>query len=137
MPIAPPISRKYRHGQDEYAQYQALVATTNGFETLLAELNAAEVSSTEARALHMTDFGELPLIVLSAGLGESIPSFTESENQQLWENLQIEQTDLTALSSKGKQIMAEQSGHYIQLNQPDLVINAIKKIVDALRERSA
>ena len=80
---------------------------------------------------------DMPLIVLSAGLGESIPSFTESENQQLWENLQIEQTDLTALSSKGKQIMAEQSGHYIQLNQPDLVINAIKKIVDALRERSA
>jgi pimeloyl-ACP methyl ester carboxylesterase len=120
--------------EDAYAQYQAIVATTRGFETILAELNAAEVSSAEARALHMTDFGELPLIVLSAGHGQSMPSFTDAENQHLWENLQIEQTELTALSSGGKQVMAEQSGHYIQLDQPDLVIDAIQEIVDALRK---
>jgi len=133
MALVPQTIQNPGYPEDAYAQYQAIVATTNGFETFLAEINAAEESSTEARVLHMTDFGDMPLIVLSAGHGDSIPSFTESENQQLWENLQIEQTELTALSSEGKHIIAEQSGHYIQLDQPDLVIDAILEIVGALR----
>lgn len=120
--------------EDAYEQYQAITATTKGFETLLAESNAAEESSTEARALHMTNFGDMPLIVLSAGHGQAIPSFTDAENQQLWEELQIEQSELVSLSSEGKQIVAEQSGHYIQLDQPELVIDAIRDVVDATRK---
>lgn len=134
LALAPKTIQNPGYPEDAYAQYQALVATTKGFEIFLAELNAAEVSSTEARALHMTDFGDMPLIVLSAGHEQSIPSFTESENQQLWENLQIEQSELTTLSSKGKQIIAEQSGHYIQLDQPDLVVAAIREMMDTFRD---
>ena len=134
MALAPQTIQNPGYPEDAYAQYQAIVATTRGFEIFLAELNAAEVSSAEARALHMTDFGELPLIVLSAGHGQLIPSFTELENQQLWENLQIEQTELTALSSGGKQIIAEQSCHYIQYDQPDLVIDDIREMLDAIRK---
>jgi len=120
--------------EDAYAQYQAIEATTKGIETFLAESNAIEESSAEARALRMTSFGDMPLIVLSAGHGDSIPSFTDAENQQLWELLQTGQSELVVLSSEGKQIMAEQSGHHIQLEQPDLVIDAIHEMLDSFRE---
>ncbi len=120
--------------EDAYAQYQAITATTKSIETFLAESDAIEESSTEARALHMTGFGDMPLIVLSAGHGDSIPSFTDAENQQLRELLQTEQSELVALSSEGKQIIAEQSGHYIHHEQPDLVIDAIREMLDALRK---
>lgn len=134
MALAPQTIPNPGLPEDAYAQYQAIMATTRGIETLLTELNASEVSSAEARALHMTNFGDMPLIVLSAGHGQAIPLFTEAENKQLWDELQIEQSELAALSSGGKQIMAEQSGHYIQLDQPDLVVDAIREMMDTLRE---
>ena len=44
------------------------------------------------------------------------------------------QSELAGLSSDAKQIIAEQSGHHIQLDQPDLVIDAIREIVEAIRK---
>jgi pimeloyl-ACP methyl ester carboxylesterase len=47
----------------------------------------------------------------------------------VWDELQVE---LAALSSNGKQVIAEESGHYIQLDQPELVIDAIRDVVEAV-----
>lgn len=134
MALAPQYIPNPGLPEDAYVQYQALMATTRMYETFLAELNAMEKSSAESRALHITNFGDMQLIILSAGHGQVIPSFTEAENQQLWDELQIEQSELTALSSGAKQIMAEESGHYIQLDQPDLVIAAIREMMDTYRD---
>jgi pimeloyl-ACP methyl ester carboxylesterase len=116
---------------DAYLQAQAITATSGSLEMLLTEMNLMAESSAEALALHMTSFGNLPLIVLSSGQEEGIPSLSDAENQQIWEELQTEQSELTALSSASAQIIAEQSGHYIQLDQPDLVIGAIREVVKA------
>ena len=43
------------------------------------------------------------------------------------------QAALTEGSQNSEQIIAEDSGHYIQLEQPDLVIDAIRQVVDAAR----
>lgn len=43
------------------------------------------------------------------------------------------QQELVRLSIQGKQIIATKSGHNIHLDQPDLVINAIREIVDQVR----
>ena len=60
-------------------------------------------------------------------------SFSNAENQQLWENMQIEQTELVALSSQGKQIIAEKSGHHFQIDQPALMIDAIRQVIEAIQ----
>ncbi len=117
-----------------FAQYKVIWATTDFFETILAESQALEEILAEARTLHITSFGNLPLIVLTAGPSGSDPNFSEAENQQLSEVRRILQSELSELSSDSKQIIAEQSGHYIQSDQPDLVIKAIRDMVDALRE---
>jgi hypothetical protein len=44
------------------------------------------------------------------------------------------QIEMTGLSSKGKRIVAEQSGHYIHLQQPEIVIEAIKEVISELRK---
>jgi pimeloyl-ACP methyl ester carboxylesterase len=116
------------------AQYRATLATTRYFETHLAEINGMEKRSAEVRDLQITTLENLPLIVLSAGHGDAIASFSDAENQQYWEELQAEQSELTALSPEAKQIIAEQSGHDIQLDQPDLVIDAVREMVDAIRK---
>jgi pimeloyl-ACP methyl ester carboxylesterase len=43
------------------------------------------------------------------------------------------QAEMAGQSSNGKRIIAEKSGHYIQLDQPDLVIDAIRQVVEAAR----
>ena len=44
------------------------------------------------------------------------------------------QSELADLSSMSQQTIAEQSGHHIQFDQPDLVIDAILEMADALEE---
>ena len=41
--------------------------------------------------------------------------------------------ELAQQSSRGKRIVAEKSGHYIQIDQPELVIDAIHQVVEAAR----
>jgi pimeloyl-ACP methyl ester carboxylesterase len=79
--------------------------------------------------LNITSFGNLPLIVISPGHGDAVASFSDVENQQLWAAFQVQQSELVALSSASKQIIAEQSGHDVHFDQPDLVIDAIREIV--------
>ena len=63
--------------------------------------------------------------MLSRGYWDAIPFLSEAENQQAWQEWQEMQSELRALSSKSKQIIAEQSEHFVQLQQPELVIDAI------------
>lgn len=119
---------------DVYAQWQAVLATTPYFETTIAELLSMEGNCLQMRALDITSFGDLPLIVLSAGRRGIVASLTAAENQQyrdVWEALQPK---LAALSSAGKQIVVEKSGHMIPLEEPDYVIDAIREMLDAIRK---
>ena len=115
-------------------RHQALMASTDALATWLAELKTGEENCAEALAMQINSFGNLPLVVISAGHGDPLASFSDAENQRLWENMQIEQTELVALSSQGKQIIAEKSGHHVQLDQPELVIDAILEMTSALQE---
>jgi pimeloyl-ACP methyl ester carboxylesterase len=119
---------------DVYAQWQAVLATAPYFETTIAELLSMEGNCLEVGALKITSFGDMPLIVLSAGRWNTIASLSAAENQQYREAWQALQPELAALSSAGKQIIAEQSGHMVQFEQPDLVIDAIREMVAALRK---
>jgi pimeloyl-ACP methyl ester carboxylesterase len=76
--------------------------------------------------------GDMPLIVLTRGIaGED-----ERANRQLLEDHDRLQIDLVSLSSNSKQIIAKQSGHHIQLEEPALVVDAIKQVVNAVRRKA-
>ena len=104
---------------------------------------ADEVSSWEEsfeqRLASPLSLGDKPLIVLTAGAfqvppdagipQEQIDAFVEAHSEF--------QADLPRHSQNSKQIVAEDSGHYIQVEQPDLVIDAIRQVVDAARNGSS
>jgi hypothetical protein len=66
-------------------------------------------------------FGDLPLIVLTGKLND----------RQGWQEWQ---TELLQLSSKSQQLFAENSGHIIQLDEPDAAVAAILQMVQQVRE---
>jgi len=81
--------------------------------------------------------GDRPLLVLTAGqywkpddpsAAQEIAKFHEIWAHQL-------QVDLTRLSTRGKQILVENSGHGIPDQAPDAVVSAVREIVMQVRNR--
>jgi hypothetical protein len=59
-----------------------------------------------------------------------------TEGLQLDEDRKRMQRDLLNLSRNSKQIIATTSGHRIQLDDPKLVIDAIRQVVEAVQRRA-
>jgi len=72
-----------------------------------------------ARSPH--PLGDLPLVVLSRGLADG--DAAEEEGHR------AEQRQLVGLSRSGRQVVAERSGHHIPLQQPELVVAAIRDVL--------
>jgi pimeloyl-ACP methyl ester carboxylesterase len=100
---------------------------------------AAEMEHlASGRTPPVTTLGDIPLIILSQSHRDpdSVPPSAAitpevlQEYDQTSEHLQLE---LAALSTNGKRIVAEGSGHSIQLDRPDLVIGAIEELLTVAR----
>lgn len=76
-----------------------------------------------------TPIQAMPLLVLTARPGER----QNTEEAKVTEQLQA---DITKLVPNGKQVIAENSGHFIQLDRPSLVTDSILSVVRAAREHS-
>ncbi|WP_374057050.1 alpha/beta fold hydrolase [Rossellomorea sp. FM04394] len=65
----------------------------------------------------------VPLMVLSAGK----KAHYSEESQELWNDMQRE---ILEISSIGEFVLAENSAHYIQNDEPEVVVSAVKKLID-------
>jgi pimeloyl-ACP methyl ester carboxylesterase len=83
----------------------------------IAEYRAFPLASDEAAG----PFGAYPVRVLTATDHPVSPA-----REQLWED---ELASLAAEATDGEQILVSGSGHYIQLDQPDVVITTILELV--------
>ena len=77
----------------------------------------------------------MPLVVLSRGVPtlefpSNVPRDFGPAFERAW---QAEQRRLVTLVPDAKQVIARKSGHYVMIEQPDLVIDAIRNVVDAVR----
>jgi len=75
-------------------------------------------------------FPDVPLIVLMRSRFTSSAAWTAAQFRQAWVSLQ---TDLSKRSSRGQLILAQNSGHFIQDDRPDLVISSIHEVVQQAR----
>ena len=73
--------------------------------------------------------GTLPLIVLTQGRSDITSGADGVQQGQLEQEWSMMQVELAGLSSNSKQVIAEKSGHYIQFDQPELVIESIIELV--------
>ncbi|MGH9908252.1 MAG: alpha/beta fold hydrolase [Pyrinomonadaceae bacterium] len=96
----------------------------------------AKLAVSEAQVRAAKWHSDIPLFVLSHGISAQddygIPAMAAQGEQ-----LRIEmQRALAGLSSRSKHIIAAKSGHYIQRDQPELVIDAIRQVVEATRSEN-
>jgi pimeloyl-ACP methyl ester carboxylesterase len=80
---------------------------------------------------------DIPLVVLSHGrpIADALPNITPEQVTRIeavWLDLQRE---LASRSSQGRLVVAQKSGHYVHVEEPELVTQAIRDVVGAVRSR--
>jgi len=90
---------------------------------LAAARDDVSVSAAQVRA--MGTFGDLPLIVLTAGQRSGV-------DQDLWNELQAE---LAWRSARGRQVIVPNTGHMIPEQAPEAVTEAVYEIFSEIRTR--
>ena len=93
------------------------------------------MSLATARARSIRSLGDIPLIVASAGpLSLSAGRGTSAADvEQMKVAHDTMQAELATLPTRGSRVIAQESSHYIQINQPALVVGAIREVVEAAR----
>jgi len=121
------VAEAARQSTDAEAQAQAqadyLEAVASEHAALIAE-SAAQVAAIES-------FGDIPLVVI--GSGKPNPAFgaTAEEFQRFW----IEHNrELATRSTDGTFVLAQESGHYLHEHAPDVVLDAIRQMVERVRK---
>ena len=103
------------------------------YEQLALEASGAEVRQAQAD----TPLRRMPLVVLSHSLTDPNPfGFpTDWPIAALNQAFQASQDKLAELVPGARHVIASRSQHYIQLDQPGLVISAIRSVVKKARRR--
>jgi hypothetical protein len=97
----------------------------------VAEMKAFAESASQTAATGSV--GDIPLSALSHDPDKpssDLPADLAKPANDAWEKMQEE---LAHLSTRGKQTIARNSSHYIQLDRPDVVIDAVHQVVDQAR----
>lgn len=135
--FAPPAVLKMP--EDVQPVYMAMMSHPSYFDATLGELNAIPEISDQVRATR--NLGDLPLVVLTAdetldpATLETVgmpAGFDSTAIQEIWLELQAE---LAALSTNSRHIIVKDSSHAIQLDQPEVVIQAILDMLELARPR--
>jgi hypothetical protein len=99
--------------------YYPFYIRPHSLQTTAKEYQQLPASAAEAAAVKT--FDDLPLIVLTARLNDN-PGWPE------W------QTELLQLSSRSQHLFAENSGHPIQLDEPEAAVAAIREMLELVRQ---
>jgi len=122
-------------------QRQMLVATLNRTNYCQAVRDELEMAmQMEGSQTHPPyDLGDIPLVVLTVPSNsgernpEDLPSGITVEMGRQADKIFMEmQQELAELSSNGTLVIVEDGGHYIQDDQPGLIIEAVRQIVASL-----
>ncbi|HYN89985.1 MAG TPA: alpha/beta hydrolase, partial [Ardenticatenaceae bacterium] len=105
---------------EERAAYLAVEGQAKCFDSVLAE--EAATNAREEQLRQAAPLGDLPMIVLVRGV-----SVADAETEGIWRELQQE---LAGLSTRGTLVQAASSGHEIARDQPELVIDAIRQLLE-------
>jgi pimeloyl-ACP methyl ester carboxylesterase len=112
-------------------QRRALIASSSAqLEAEREEYTSLPESEAEARAAQFPP--DLPLIVITARYLAS-PSDPRWPKRGLPATHRELQSKLAQLSAFGKQILAENSGHSVQADQPELIVGAVREMVEESR----
>ncbi|MEO8393118.1 MAG: alpha/beta hydrolase [Chloroflexota bacterium] len=80
--------------------------------------------------------GDLDLVVLTATRIIQDEGMSEAQGEMMSKTFQALQTEISQRSTRGKQIFVADAGHYIHDDQPKVVIDAVRNMIECVRTRN-
>lgn len=102
---------------------------TGGWRNVASTVEHIDFPSSIRQAREVVSLGDVPVHVITAGtfLNQPlVPAARRTELQQRWEDLQKQ---FLNLSSRATQSVVKGSGHFVQRDDPRVVINAIEAVI--------
>ena len=131
---AHPAQQEMMHAREGVVQ-RVVMGILNTLDSALhsrhSEISSFDVTAEQIR--QAGPFPAIPLIVISAA--QQPPSWLV--RSEVLQGLREDQRSLAAMSPQGRQIIAEKSGHFVQNDEPGIVIQAIRDVVDRSRKTEA
>lgn len=112
----------------------AMASSESHLEAMLSESESVFAAQTPP----VSTLGDLPLIVISHGqldaaaVPPSLGQRVRDEYEAAWQKLQVE---ITSLSTRGRRIVAERSGHNVIFDQPEIITDAILEMLHSSSSR--
>lgn len=113
--------------EEEAAVAQQLMTRWSALLTWREEMANYALSSRELRDVYYKPILEIPIVVLSRGKRVWPDTPYGDAMEAAWKELQDE---LSYLNGNSTHIIAENSGHLIHLDEPELVVDAIHDVLD-------
>ncbi|HEY1272340.1 MAG TPA: alpha/beta hydrolase [Terriglobales bacterium] len=134
-----PSASGYTTAEAEYLGEQ--LSKPFRWDAMLSEsesLHAANALSEDEREEQQAarPFGDRPVIVLTAGIVPTQPGETAGEHAKSVAHWKAGHDHLAARSTRGESLIVPNATHMIQLDQPQAVTGAIRRVVLAVRGRS-
>ena len=98
------------------------------------ERDEPDVNTQELEAVHPS-FGDKPLIVLSRGVEEGAPGVPPAYLPKVEAAWRAGHDRIAALSSRGANTIVPGARHYVQVDRPQAVVDAVRLVVEAARSR--
>jgi pimeloyl-ACP methyl ester carboxylesterase len=107
----------------------ATLYTNKSIETMTKELDYFDISAQQIKAAKI-DLKDMPLTVITGNrkITPKESGLSQEQCDQCMEIWMSFQKDLLSRSTRSKQLLAENSGHKIPLEQPEIIIQAIKDL---------
>jgi pimeloyl-ACP methyl ester carboxylesterase len=103
------------------------------YEAVKSEGQTQRTIANVRERADVPSFGAKPVIVLTAGVPDPNPDAPEEERKAAAARWKAGHDALAARSTRGESIVVPGSGHFIQIEQPQAVIDAVRKVVIAVR----
>ncbi len=108
---------------------RALALRPNAVRSLYSELGHMRLSAHQVR--HKNSLPDVPLFVIAHDSRSTARTPRNRKKADLWLEMQRE---LASRTRQARFVLADGSGHYVQLDQPDIVIDAIRSVVEMSRQ---
>jgi len=128
----PPDLAALKKAQNSRPSY--LLTKASEYESFLSTKDDKNVDQKELEAV-TASFGNKVLIVLTRGNEVGNPGFTAQQSVAINRAWNAGHDRLARLSTRGTNMVVPGTGHYIQYDQPQAVIDAVKRAVMEIRGR--
>lgn len=103
---------------------------------LMPSMDGLDMKVSNEQVRQAGSFGNIPLVVIGRIPGpETFPGLEPASQEQLGQIYLKMEAEMAKLSSKGVFIVAATHQHFISLYQPQIIIDAINRMVEELRKK--